>query len=71
MNNRFKNPYFWIGLIGVVLTALGLKPEQVTSWSMLANSLINAIQNPYLLVSVIMAVLGVFVDPTSKGLKDE
>lgn len=70
MKNRIKNPYFWIGIIGVVLTAMGVNAETFTTWEAVANALIGLIKNPYLLGSVAIAVLGVFVDPSSKGLKD-
>ena len=70
MNNRFKNPWFWIGLVGVILTAMGISPETLTTWNAVAEAFKGLITNPYMLVSVAMAVIGVFVEPTSKGLKD-
>ena len=39
MNNRYKNPWFWIGLIGVVLTAMGVNPEMFTSWGVVWQTL--------------------------------
>lgn len=71
MNLRIKNIYFIIGLIGIGLTAAGISPESLTSWDILFNNLLNVLNNPFMLVSVIMAVLGVFVDPTTPGLKDK
>lgn len=68
--DRFKNPWFWIGILGVIFTAMGISPETITSWTILKDQLISLISNPYMLVTVIMAVLGVFVDPTTKGIKD-
>lgn len=70
MKNRIRNPYFWIGIIGVVLTAMGVNAETFTTWQAVVDALIALIKNPYLLGSVAIAVLGVFVDPSSKGLKD-
>ena len=49
---------------------MGISPETITSWTILKDQLISLISNPYMLVTVIMAVLGVFVDPTTKGIKD-
>lgn len=69
--NRYKNPYFWIGLIGVILTAMGISPETLTSWDMVVAAAVDLIKNPFLLFSVAIAVLGVFVDPTTKGIKDQ
>lgn len=68
---RYKNPYFWVGLGGVMLTAMGLKPTDFTTWEHVLTQLQGIIQNPYLLGSTVMAMLGVFVDPTTVGLKDE
>lgn len=70
MNNRIRNPYFWIGLIGVVLTAMGVNAESFSTWSAVKDAFVALIQNPYMLGSVTIAVLGVFVDPSTKGLKD-
>ncbi len=67
---RLKNPWFWVGLIGVILTAMGVSPETLTSWEILRDSLYALIQNPFMLGSVLVAILGVFIDPTTKGVKD-
>lgn len=70
MNNRYKNPWFWIGLLGVILTAMGVNPEMFTSWAVVWQALKELVSNPFMLGSVAMAVLGVFVEPTTKGLRD-
>lgn len=70
MNNRYKNPWFWIGLVGVILTAMGVNPEMFTSWGVVWQTLKELVSNPFMLGSVAMAVLGVFVEPTTKGLRD-
>lgn len=68
--DRFKNPWFWIGILGVIFSSMGVSPETLTSWTILKEQLIILISNPYMIVCVVMAVLGVFVDPTTKGIKD-
>ena len=68
--NRFKNPYFWIGLFGVIFTAMGIDINTLNSWNVLFTEITHLFGNPAMLISVIMAVVGVFVDPTSKGFKD-
>lgn len=70
MNNRFKNIYFWLGIIGVIFTAAGVNLESLTSWNILFDNLMNILSNPFILMSVIAAIAGIFVDPTSKGFKD-
>lgn len=68
--NRAKNPFFWIGLLGVVFTAAGINIESLTSWGVLFQNILAILENPFLLVSVIAAVLGVFVDTSTPGLTD-
>lgn len=67
---RFKNPWFWIGLCGTILTAMGVSPEMFTSWDAVWEAVVNLINNPFMLVSVVLAVLGVFIDPTTSGISD-
>ena len=65
---RFKNPWFWVGLCGTILAAMGVSPEMFTSWDAVWEAVVNMVSNPYMLVSVVLAVLGVFVDPTTAGI---
>lgn len=67
---RMKNVWFWVGLVGVVLTAMGVSPEMFTSWGAVADAFASLISNPFMLGSVAMAVLGVFLDPTTAGVAD-
>lgn len=67
---RFKNPWFWVGILGVVFTAAGISPESITSWGILKAQIFDLLNNPYMLFSVFVAVLGVFIDPTTGGVKD-
>lgn len=67
---RFKNPWFWVGLVGVVLSAMGVSAEMFTSWSAVWDAIVNLVSNPFMLGSVAMAILGIFVDPTTYGIGD-
>jgi phi LC3 family holin len=67
---RFKNPWFYIGLVGIILTAMGVSPETLTSWGAVYVAIQNLISNPFLLGSVFVSVLAVFVDPTTAGFGD-
>ena len=67
---RIKNPWFWVGLFGTILAAMGVSPEMFTSWGAVWEAVVNLISNPFMLVSVFLAVLGVFVDPTTDGIGD-
>ncbi len=70
MSSRIKNPYFWIGIGGAVLAGMGVSPEMLTSWSAVGEAFVGLITNPYMLASVGLSLLGIFVDPTTKGLGD-
>jgi phi LC3 family holin len=67
---RVKNPYFWIGLGGVILTAMGISADMLTSWAAVWDALVNLVGNPFMLGSVVIAVLGVVLDPTTAGIGD-
>lgn len=67
---RFRNPWFWIGIVGVILTATGMDPAMFTSWGALWEAVLGVLKNPFLLGTAALAVLGVFVEPTTKGILD-
>ena len=67
---RFKNPWFWVGLVGVVLSAIGVSADMFTSWKAVWDAVVNLVSNPFMLGSVAMAILGIFVDPTTAGVCD-
>lgn len=67
---RAKNPWFWVGLVGVILSAMGVKPEMFTSWALVRDAIVGLVCNPFRLGTVIVAVLGVFIDYTTKGVSD-
>lgn len=70
MKKRFKNPYLWLGLGGVIFSSAGVDFNTLTSWSLLGDALLSILANPVAVVAVAAAVIGVFVDPSTKGLKD-
>lgn len=74
---RLHNPAWWMGMAGIVMSPilayLGLAYSDLTTWVSLADVFVKFISNPYLIGTVIVAVLGaigVTVDPTTKGLSD-
>ena len=67
---RIKNPWFWVTLGGVILAAMGVSPEMFTSWGVVWDAIKSLFMNPYMLGCVVLAVLGVFIDPTTKGVSD-
>ena len=67
---RIRNPWFWVGLIGIILSAMGVSPEDLTSWQAVLAMLKDFISNPFMIGTVFVAMLGVFVDPTTAGIGD-
>ena len=70
LKNRLKNPYFWLGLGGVIFSAAGVDFNTLTSWSLLGQAFLNILANPVAVVAVAAALIGVVVDPSTKGLND-
>lgn len=71
---RFKNPVFWsniaAALILPILAHLGMSWEDVTTWAALGNLLLSAIQNPVIVVAVLVSVWNALNDPTTAGISD-
>lgn len=67
---RMKNPWFWVGVVSVAITAIGVDPQTFTSWTTVWEGVKSVLGNPVQLVTMCLAVLSVFVDPTTAGLSD-
>ena len=69
-NVRLKNPYFWFGLVAIILTAVGAEPEIFTSWEILVTQIKDLLGNPFALGFVVAAIVGYINDPTTSGIID-
>lgn len=71
---RFRNPHFVaqvvLSVLLPILTYMGLTLQDLTTWVDLANVLIKAVSNPYVLGLVVVSVYNAVSDPTTKGLSD-
>lgn len=74
---RVKNPTFWIGLASVIASPIlaynGAQLSDFTTWGSVGHVIVETVKNPYLVGSIVSAVLGfigVTVDPTTKGISD-
>lgn len=67
---RFKNPWFWVGVVSIALTAINVDPMTFTSWSAVLDGILSVLSNPVQLVTMGLAILGVFVDPNTPGIMD-
>lgn len=67
---RFKNPWFWVGVASVAITAIGVDPHTFTSWAAVLDGIKAVLSNPVQLCTMCLAILSVFVDPTTAGIGD-
>ena len=70
VTKRYKNPYFWIGLAGMIFQTMNIDPNSLTTWGALFDAICNLGQNPAMLAAVLANLMGIFLDPTTKGIKD-
>lgn len=68
MNEKLKNPYFWLALIALIFSAAGIEFEQLTSWGLLFQAILDIAQNPVSIVAIITAFLGIWNDNSTEGL---
>lgn len=71
---RFKNPVFIaqliLSILTPILTYMGLTVQDMTSWTVLGDTLLGAISNPYVLGLIIVSVWNALNDPTTTGISD-
>jgi phi LC3 family holin len=65
---KFKNPYFWISVFAVIFSASGIAFEDLTSWKLLGDAIMNILNNPVSILAIIISWLGIFNDNSSQGL---
>ena len=68
MQDKIRNPYFWLSIFALIFSASGVDFNQLTSWSLLAQALLGILSNPVSVVAVITAFLGIWNDNSTKGL---
>ena len=71
---RVKNPLFWAevaaSVVLPILAYMGMSWQDMTSWQALGELFVSAVQNPVIVVAVIVSVWNAVTDPTTKGLSD-
>lgn len=61
---------FLVALGIPVLTYLGLKAEDLTTWQTIGNVLVQFISNPFLIGLTVVNAFNMVPDPTTQGLGD-
>ena len=67
-NSKFRNPYFWLSVFALIFSASGVDFNELTSWALLGNAIVDILNNPVSIVSVITAMLGIWNDNSTKGM---
>ena len=71
---RLNNPVWMLEVLAsVVLPVLayyGMAWEDLTSWGMVWELLIKAVQNPVVIVAMLTSLWNSITDPTTKGIGD-
>lgn len=71
---RFSNPQWWarvaVAVVVPILTYFGFAWEDMTTWATLGEIFVRAVQNPVVVVSVLLSLWNTIPDPTTKGIGD-
>lgn len=67
-NPKFRNPYFWLSIIGLFFSAAGIDFNTLTSWHLLGEALLSIANNPVSVVAVITALIGIYNNNDTKGI---
>lgn len=67
-NPKFKNPYFYLSVIALIFSASGVDFNELTSWVLLGQALLDIFNNPVSILAIITAFLGVWNDNSTRGL---
>lgn len=71
---KVQNPAFWmsmiIGVCGIIGTYFGITAPDLTSWTIVTNTLGAAIACPYVVGMIVIYIIGLFLDLSTMGWKD-
>ena len=71
---RVRNPLWWAqmacAVVLPILAYFGLAWEDMTSWATLGDIFVRAVQNPVVVVAVLVSVFNCITDPTTSGVGD-
>lgn len=71
---RIANPAFWAQIALAVFVPLlayyGMNWDDMTTWAAIGELFAQAVQNPVVVLSVVVSVYNAIIDPTTKGIGD-
>ena len=65
---KFKNPYFYLSVIGLIFSASGIDFNTLTSWNLFLEAILSILNNPVSVLAVVMALIGIWNDNGTEGL---
>lgn len=65
---KFKNPYFILGIIAIIFSSAGVDIGTLTNWKLFIEAILSILNNPFAILCVVVAILGVWNDNSSSGL---
>jgi phi LC3 family holin len=71
---RVNNPLFWkqfiVAIFAPILTYFGVNFSQMTTWAAWLALLRETVSNPVVVVTVLVSLWNLLIDPTTKGVSD-
>ena len=71
---RFSNPLFYVSIVlsivSPILAYFGLSWDQITTWQTFGKLFVDAVQNPVVVVAVIVSLYNTVIDFTTSGISD-
>lgn len=71
---RVRNPLWWGQVVASIVLPLivgvGFAWEDMTSWQTLGSVLVKALENPVVVVSMLVSLWNTVTDPTTEGIGD-
>lgn len=69
-NNALFVAQIFAAVLLPILAYLGLNLTDMVTWTILGQTLLEGIRNPYVLMLVVISVFNTVTDPTTKGISD-
>lgn len=66
--SKFKNPYFWMGIVTVIFATANIDIEELTSWKLLWEAIIRIGNNPVVLFWIFGSILAMWNDNSTVGM---
>nr|DAR44088.1 MAG TPA: holin [Caudoviricetes sp.] len=59
-----------ISVVVPILTYFGLQASDLTTWTKVGDTFVQAVSNPYVVVMALVSLFNAITDPTTKGIGD-